>query len=808
MRRMRPGASTNLRRALALGLLAPALAAAPASAQLPAPSLTPDSAFAPPTGIAKYDFNAGTSPDITAGVAVAGDRIYTVGETRASTGDANIAILARRPDGTFDPGFSEDGRHTVGIAVGAGRDAGTAIAVLPDGRLRVLAATDVDSSSATNLDVAVVGLNPDGSDDTTFGGGDGRVTFPVGSSNDTPTRLAVDAGGRIAITGTSFINGRDDFFVSMRESDGSPSAFAVDGVRTYNRAGVAPGGISLNDRGVDVAFRPGGGIVALLQVETNPDATLNDWTAVVHAFDEKGGEDNRFAGDGDMTLEVGNPDTLPGGILAYGDRLFVTGSTKVGQDTDAFLARMQADGSGMQARRFDMRGRAAATAIVISQGVDLDIVPGTPATLVVGGSVTTESGTTWASAAFNALDGDLAAAGFGEALLSAPGQGTIVGVAASPNGWAAVAGSLLDSTIADTSFGTARLLVDVEKACDLVLGVVSPLEIVFSGRRPATLKVRVTNTGTRTCGGTISGPASYGLTHAGRTGAILVAPLAPGASVDLDGVTLQHRGSRRAEDLLSLQLSAPGDADPASNTYSARVRFAYCDLTLSAFGALDVLPSEGARSYALSVRNTGTAPCADVRIAVARGGRRSGTGERFTVPAGRSVSEELTLAVPRRRAGARSRVAFRAVAAEDVEPANDAVALNPSVVGVGDTTILAAGRLGVRGTAGAGRGRVAARRLRVTGVEVAIRRVGGGCRWLASRSGRFKSVKGGSACARRMLWLPATGDRSWRLLLTRPLPAGRYEAFSRATIVSGGFREGVFTARDRNRVAFRVPGDR
>ena len=40
-----------------------------------------------------------------------------------------------------------------------------AIVVLPDHRLRVLASTDTLTSTAMNLDVALIGLNSDGTDD-------------------------------------------------------------------------------------------------------------------------------------------------------------------------------------------------------------------------------------------------------------------------------------------------------------------------------------------------------------------------------------------------------------------------------------------------------------------------------------------------------------------------------------------------------------------------------------------------------------------------------------------------------------------
>ncbi len=131
--------------------------AAWAQASLP-PSLSIDQAFAPLTGGVARD-GAGAGTDIPSGVAVHGDRIYTVGES-----DGEVTIIARRSTGSFEGGFGGgDGR--VDLAIGNGRDQGMAIVALPDGRLRVLAKYDADTTNSTNNNIAVLGLNADGSYD-------------------------------------------------------------------------------------------------------------------------------------------------------------------------------------------------------------------------------------------------------------------------------------------------------------------------------------------------------------------------------------------------------------------------------------------------------------------------------------------------------------------------------------------------------------------------------------------------------------------------------------------------------------------
>ena len=117
---------------------------------------------------------------------------------------------------------------------------------------------------------------------------------------------------------------------------------------------------------------------------------------------------------------VGEPDTVPGGIVAYGDRFYVTGYTHAGADTNAFLARVDANGGSFETRSFDMRGR------VVPDGPG-GRQPGArsdrraracrrrswPSARSTGLSDTGSTTTDWAAAAFNGFDGPLASAGFG-----------------------------------------------------------------------------------------------------------------------------------------------------------------------------------------------------------------------------------------------------------------------------------------------------------------------------------------------------------------------------------------------------------
>ncbi len=776
-----------MRRTAALILAVAALALLPAApaqtATPPPPSLTVDTFFAPPNGIADGDFSpTNIIPDIPSAVAIDGDRIYLVGRTGSSI-SADIGIMARRSDGAFDPGFSADGQLVIPVAAGSEEDDGRGVVVLPDGRIRILGTT----RASTNKDVVVVGIERDGDPDPTFGTADARgnrTKVLTNPGEDLAGRITLGPGGRMAIVGSRKIGGADDTFVALLESDGSP----VAGFGTNGLVAVNIGGGTVNDRGVDVAFRPGGGLAVL----AGQDAPSK---AVIVALDAEGDPDTAFGTAGRVTLEPGGvgASTSPGGLIEYGGAFYASGSTTVGSDIDAFVARIDATGKAVQTRRFDARGRfVAPTQAATTHAADLVVAPTTPPALIAVGVVqySQDGGSTitdWAAAAFSGFESDITAARYGDIVIPAPGDGGLFSVAASPTGWLAVTGRHVLS--ADDGYGAARLLIDADKTCDLGVTVDDPSEIVFRGLAPAGLGATVTNAGTKACGGAVTVPAPYAMTPV-QTGV-----LEPGATFAV-GAPLAFLGPRRAEDVLEVTVDAPGDANAANNTGLAHVVFSYCDLGLAPAGRLRGVPSEGSARFPVSIRNAGTIPCR-VRIA---------SKPQYQLGAGQSVADRVPAAAPPgARPGSTVAVELRARAEGDVDAANNAATVHATVVGVGDSEVRAHGARRFAGTARRGSGTLKRKQLRPARVDVAVLREGvKQCAWLRSASGRFTAGKpraGGGCTGRR--WVRASGTRHWRLRLETTLRRGRYVVFSRTTIAAG-FAEARFSAADGNRVGFRV----
>jgi hypothetical protein len=320
--------------------------------------------------------------------------------------------------------------------------------------------------------------------------------------------------------------------------------------------------------------------------------------------------------------------------------------------------------------------------------------------------------------------------------------------------------------------------------------VAEPGELVFHGLRAAPLNARVTNTGTQSCGGTLTVPAPYSMTP------LATGPIAPGATFTAAAMPVNYGGPRRADDVLSIALEAPADANTANNRAFAHVVFSYCDLALRRVGGAGAIPTEGTRRFELSLRNAGTASC---RV-------RVGSRAPYVLRRGQSVSDRLAVAAPARaRPGTRTAVVLRVLAQDDVNPGDNAVTVRPTVVKVGDSDVRRRGARGFSGTARGGVGDLAATRLRPARVHVALLRKGGkGCSWLSSTRGGFtKRSPGADRECDTPRWIRADGTRSWRFKLRRRLARGRYVVYSRVTI-RAGFPEARFSSGDRNRIAFRV----
>jgi uncharacterized delta-60 repeat protein len=170
---------------------------------------TPDNTFGSSGWISTI---IGPSDEGGTTVAIDASGRIVVGGRTFNGGNFDLFLIRHNSDGTRDSTFGGNG--IVVTAIGTGQDYGER--VLIDGVGRVLLAGT--SSNGSNLDLALVRYNPNGSLDTSFDV-DGKVTTPIGSGDDFGQGMAIDNHGRIVVGGVASDGGNWDFGVARYFSD-------------------------------------------------------------------------------------------------------------------------------------------------------------------------------------------------------------------------------------------------------------------------------------------------------------------------------------------------------------------------------------------------------------------------------------------------------------------------------------------------------------------------------------------------------------------------------------------------------------
>lgn len=259
------------------------------------PDGTLDSTFGGGTGKVTTGFGY---EDFGRSVAIQADgKIVVAGYADSSSSAHNFGLVRYNPDGSVDPTFGGGtGEATADLG---GNDLAESVAFQADGKIVVSG-----MSTATNNGSYGFGLarfNTDGSLDTTFGGGTGKVITDFGPNFDPGNSVAVQADGRIVVAGST----GDDFALARYNTDGSldPTFGGGTGTVTTNLGGT--------DHGCDMALQPDGKIV----VSGGAD---NDFAVV------------RYNTDGSLDLTFG------GGTGAV--------ITDFGYDDQSFDVALQPDG--------------------------------------------------------------------------------------------------------------------------------------------------------------------------------------------------------------------------------------------------------------------------------------------------------------------------------------------------------------------------------------------------------------------------------------------------------------------------------
>ena len=266
-------------------------------------------------------------------------------------------LVRYNPDGTLDATFGSGGTTWVPIDLGGGISSGrpTALFLQGDGKLVLVTTYGVTygkgKNAETRSDWLVVRLNPNGSLDTTFGGGTGHAVIDFGSGNN--------AGGQ-------FFPYAPDVAITVEPNDGR--VVIAGPVDITNSAIDAPGFGSavarLNANGTkDTTFGPGGwgwaGFGTASAEAVSIDSTggilvggidkdsSNSFGMSVVRYTPAGAVDTSFGSGGETIVhEPANQDYAHGMVLQSDGRIVLGGTEEVSNaPKELVLARLTSQGA-------------------------------------------------------------------------------------------------------------------------------------------------------------------------------------------------------------------------------------------------------------------------------------------------------------------------------------------------------------------------------------------------------------------------------------------------------------------------------
>src|SRR6266511_1111673 len=235
------------------------------------------------------------------------------------------------PDGTLDPSCGTAGVVRISHDPTLGSTASD-VALQQDGKV-VLAGREFGAVSGSSLfDIAVARLNPDGTRDTSFGGGDGVVYLDLQGQQDEAAAVAVDSAGRIVVAGRSWVVlGNSDAVVVRLLADGSPD-------RRFGRKGLVIPKVS--GAWYDVTVQADGRIVTAGQL-------LADLAVARYLPDGKA--DGSFGAGGVATVKVDPSGFLHGqamGVAIHADgTILAVGAATATSVSDMAAVALLADGT-------------------------------------------------------------------------------------------------------------------------------------------------------------------------------------------------------------------------------------------------------------------------------------------------------------------------------------------------------------------------------------------------------------------------------------------------------------------------------
>ncbi len=252
---------------------------------------------------------------VVAGSAVVGSPLTT-----------DFAVARYASSGALDSSLGGNGKVTINIA--GLSDIANAVVVQGDGKIVLTGAVEKDNAS--NSDVGLVRLNPDGGPDTGFGGaGTGVVQVDLSKGgSDSASDLTLQPDGKILVSGTAPTN----FMVARFTPGGTLDS-------TFGSQGLAAADISTGlDFGNDLALQADGKIVVVGDVSALQKNT-GDFGVVRYNAD--GSLDAGFGSGGKLRLDFFGADDGANAVVIQPDgKIVVGGFAKNGSSAGIGLVRV------------------------------------------------------------------------------------------------------------------------------------------------------------------------------------------------------------------------------------------------------------------------------------------------------------------------------------------------------------------------------------------------------------------------------------------------------------------------------------
>lgn len=215
----------------------------------------------------------------------------------AGAPNSKFAVARYNTDGTLDTTFGS-GTGKVLTDITGYRDAAISVAIQGDGKIVVSGGMAINGP---NAGWAVVRYDSVGTLDTSFGGGTGKVILNLSPYFDEPTGIGIQSTGRIVVSGGIAADGPNPDFgvVGLTTSGGLDGGFGTGGkVRTdFNNTSYDWGQGGLVVQPVDNKIVVGGYTI-------NRSAPGNPLVAIAR-YTASGSLDTTFSGDGKFSTDFG-----------------------------------------------------------------------------------------------------------------------------------------------------------------------------------------------------------------------------------------------------------------------------------------------------------------------------------------------------------------------------------------------------------------------------------------------------------------------------------------------------------------------